>query len=527
MSTTARGWFFRIALLVVVVRPGRAQQVPDGISVETLASGLSAPTGFEFLPDGRALFVEQFTARVRLFREGTGVQTTPVITVAGVSAGGERGLLGVAVDPRYPAFPYLYLYYDYAATSKIRISRYTLSGNLSGVGGGDLTADPATRFDLLDAIPDAASNHNGGTLRFGLDGLLYASLGDDANSCAAQTPGLRGAILRMETRTLPPGPGLAFYAQLAVADNPFHASTDSAAKLVAVHGLRNPFRIQLDPGTGDWMLGDVGLTLREELDLLSPPGGSGLYSPLGTNFGWPYYEGTTLRSSTACGTMPAGMVLPVFDYDRTQQADAAIIAAGIYRSQQGQPHTLPADHVGDLFANDYYSGVLYRLKKSGGVWTFPAPIPGQPAAQHWGEGFTEISDWRVGPDGAFWFCRQSVNFAAGSGLIGRVWGPGTLGVPPPEPHVSGYELRLRVSPAVGKAQLDVATPIAATLCIVDAQGRFVRRLPDGAGGVAPGALRTLLWDGRDDAGRDVPPGLYFAQLESRAVRTSVRVPFLR
>jgi len=269
----------------------------------------------------------------------------------------------------------------------------------------------------------------------------------------------------------------------------------------------------------------VGLTLREELDLLSPPGGSGPYSALGTNFGWPYYEGTTLRSSTACGTMPPGLVPPVFDYDRTQQADAAIIAAGIYRSQQGQPRTLPADHVGDLFANDYYSGVLYRVKKSGGVWTFPTPIPGQPAAQHWGEGFAEISDWRVGPDGAFWFCRQSVNFAAGSGLIGRVWGPGTLGAPPP--HVSGYELRLRVSPAVGTAQLDVATPIAATLRIADAQGRLVRRLPDRTGGVAPGALRTLVWDGRDEGGREVTPGLYFAQLESRGVRTSVRVPFLR
>ena len=524
----------RILLVVVVASlapPALAQRVPDGFTVEPLAMGLSAPTGFDFLPDGRVIFVEQFTARVRLFREVVGVQATPVLNVAGVSAGGERGLLGVAVDPRYPASPYLYVYYDLASPQSIRISRYTLAGDLDGTLGGDLTADPATRFDVVDGIPDAASNHNGGTLRFGLDGLLYASLGDDASSCSAQTPGLRGVILRLETRSLPPGAGRAFRSQLVPPDNPFVTSSDTAARLVAAFGLRNPFRIQLDPSTGTFAIGDVGQNLREELDLLSPPvataqgGGaaSALGAPLGTNFGWPYFEGTLADPNpNLCGPQPPGLVPPVFDYDRTSQANAAIIAAGIYRSSPGQPHTLPADHVGDLFANDYYSGVLVRLKLSGGVWSIAAPLPGQPSPQHWGEGFNEISDWRVGPDGAFWYCRQSVSFAANTGSIGRVWAPGNVHVPPLP--ATTYALRLRVSPAVGSALLAVATPVEGTLRIVDAAGRLVRRLP---GGVAPGAERTLVWNGRDEDGRAARPGLYVAVLDTGSRVLSQRIVFLR
>src|SRR5205814_10363592 len=118
-----------------------------------------------------------------VFTVGTGVQVTPVLTVAGVSAGGERGLLGVAVDPRYPNPPYLYLYYDLASPQSIVISRYTLSGNLSGTGG-DLVASPTSRYDVVDGIPDQQSNHNGGTVRFGVEGLLYAGLGEDASMCS-------------------------------------------------------------------------------------------------------------------------------------------------------------------------------------------------------------------------------------------------------------------------------------------------------------------------------------------------------
>src|SRR5258708_3957813 len=68
--------------------PARAQTVPAGFTVDTLATGLAAPTAIEFLPDGRLLFVEQFTGRMRVLEPGVGVQPTPVLTVPGITAGG-------------------------------------------------------------------------------------------------------------------------------------------------------------------------------------------------------------------------------------------------------------------------------------------------------------------------------------------------------------------------------------------------------------------------------------------------------
>jgi glucose/arabinose dehydrogenase len=514
-----------ILLACLCAVSARAQLVPSGITVEPLVTGLGAPTAIDFLPDGRVLFVEQFCARVRVFREGTGVQVNPVLAVSGVSAGGERGLLGIAVDPRYPAQPYLYLYYDVASPASIRISRYTLSGDLLG-SGGDLIASPATRFDVVDGIPDNATNHNGGTVRFGLDGLLYASLGDDASMCSAQTPGFRGAILRLETRGLPPGPGSAFRAQVTPPDNPFVSSSDSAARLVAAFGLRNPFRFQLDTATGDLVIGDVGLSLREEVDLLSPPGASpAAGAPLGTNFGWPFREGTAVGPTT-CGPLPPGLVAPVFDYDRTGQTDAAVISAGIYRSSPGQSRRLPDDHVGSLFANDYYSGVLYRLVSSGGVWSIAPPIAGQPSPGHWGEGFREISDWRVGPDGALWYCRQATNFAANTGSIGRVRGQGELPVPPitGEPPLA---LRVRATPAIGSVPLAVSAPGEATLRIVDIGGRAIRWLAGGPTRMISGGNRSIVWDGRDEAGRAVAPGIYVAVLEAGPDMLARRIVLIR
>src|ERR1041385_1517931 len=136
-------------VLAWLAGPVRAQTVPNGFTVETLAPGLAFPTAIEFLPDGRVLYVEQFTGRVRVFTVGVGVQATPVLTVPGITAGGERGLLGVAIDPGYPARPYVYVQGDVAPPNHIRVSRFTLSGNLDGSGTGILVADPASRFDLL------------------------------------------------------------------------------------------------------------------------------------------------------------------------------------------------------------------------------------------------------------------------------------------------------------------------------------------------------------------------------------------
>jgi len=222
--------------------------------------------------------------------------------------------------------------------------------------------------------------------------------------------------------------------------------------------------------------------------------------------------------------VPPNLVPPLWDYDRTSQAEAAVIAAGIYRGSVGQPHRLPADHAGDLFASDYYSGALYRLHFASGTWSIAAPLPGQPSPNHWGEGFAQVSDWRVGPDGALWYCRQAANFVSGTGSIGRVYGPGVVGVTPEGPAAPA--LRLRVSPAVGRAEFIVRAPGTTSLRILDTAGRIVRRLAD-AGGPAPETERALVWDGRDERGRPAAPGVYVACLDLGSRSLSRRVVLVR
>ena len=101
----------------------------------------------------------------------------------------------------------------------------------------------------MNDIPDNADNHNGGTVRFGTDGMLYVSLGEDAFPSAAQdTSTLRGVILRLDVSRLPDGPGSAARALVTPPGNPFGSTGGLNARLLWEYGLRNPFRLQVDPG---------------------------------------------------------------------------------------------------------------------------------------------------------------------------------------------------------------------------------------------------------------------------------------
>jgi len=297
--------FLLLACLLAATR-SHAQVVPDGFAVETLARNLSLPVAIQFMPDGRLLFAEQLTGRVRVFFEGRPVQVKPVLQLRDVAVdGGERGLLGVALDPAFPARPYLYVHYTATGPNRIRISRFTLTGDLAGGFFEDLVADTLSRYDLIDDIPDQATDHNGGTVRFAADGLLYVSLGEDGQACAAQdTTQLRGKILRLKVNTLPDGPGRAFRSQVTPFDNPFVSRPDSNARLVAALGLRNPFRIQPDRVRNWLVIGDPGESTREELDVLvlRLPTPRPAQPELGADFGWPYLEGSVPGPSPgACG----------------------------------------------------------------------------------------------------------------------------------------------------------------------------------------------------------------------------------
>ncbi len=425
------GWLFlALGILAGCMSAGPARAAfPAGFVEETMAEGLDQPVGMAFLPDGRLLVVEQNTGRVRMIQDGGVARVDPVLTVGDLNLSFvEQGLLGIAVDPGWPSRPYLYLHYDHGPTEKIRISRFEVAGDLADPTGDSLVADPASRYDLLTDIPDAAGNHNGGTLRFGSDGMLYVSLGEDAVPCAAQdTSSLRGVILRLDVSRLPGGPGgPPAKSLLTPPDNPFSGPNDNA-RLTWALGLRNPFRFHVDPADGRLLIADVGQSLVEEVDWVTTGG---------LNFGWPFYEGPNARSFTCSGIAPSSYQAPIAFYNRSGFA-ASIISGGVYRGvQDGCGSPFPPEYEGDYFYADYYQGFVRRIHNAGGTWS-PAPAPGQPNANDWATGLVSVTDFAAGPEGALWYVRQfDSSFTPQTGSVRRVR-PVTTSVRAPEVLVVG------------------------------------------------------------------------------------------
>ena len=483
--------------------PARAQlDLPNDFVDDLVLSGIDQPVGLGFLPDGRLLFTEQKNARIRLIVNGAIAAVDPVITVPNVrTSGNEQGLLGIAVDPGWPARPYLYVHYDYLLSATIRISRYTVGGDLAFTGNGSLTIDPATRHDILTDIPDVAPNHNGGTLRFGPDGMLYISLGDDASPCQAQNlTVLAGKILRLDISALPAGGGGPPAKSLITpADNPYVGNANANAKLVGYWGLRNPFRFGVDPVTGSLVIGDVGQSTREELSHVSV---------LGRNLQWPIWEGFAPGPTTCVGVDSTTFSNPILDYPRSQ--GQAVNGGVIYRRPATGASRFPPEYDGDIIYTDFYSQWVRRIKNSGGAWA-PAPAPGQPNPTDWATGTNFIADWLTAPDGSLWYCRLFTSGGAGPGEIHRIRYTGVTSVPPgPTPAV---EFRAPYpSPSSGDVVFDytLAAGGVVALAIYDLRGRRVSDVlgPD----AQPAGPRRLLWNGRDRAGRTAPAGVYVAAL---------------
>src|SRR4051794_17155454 len=151
--------------------------LPAGFVEVPVATGLVAPTAFDFAPDGR-VFVAQQTGQLRVIKDGQ-LLPTPFVSL-NVDSEGERGLLGVAFDPKFAVNSYVYVYYTVPGSpAHNRISRFTASGDV---------ALPGSQTTILDLNPlGTATNHNGGAIHFGPDDKLYVGVGENANGANAQS----------------------------------------------------------------------------------------------------------------------------------------------------------------------------------------------------------------------------------------------------------------------------------------------------------------------------------------------------
>lgn len=239
----------------------------------------------------------------------------------------EEGLLGFAFDPDYAANGFVYAYWSEKIAPReetmgngrsVRSNRQSVISRFTTVGGEqERVVDPASELRLLEVF-QPFGNHNGGTIVFGPDGMLYVALGDggaanDPFGNSQSKAVLLGKVLRLDVRGASPE-----NRYRVPADNPFVGEPGARGEIWC-YGLRNPWRIAFDRDTRDLWCGDVGQNRLEEVDRLVRGG----------NYGWNALEGTEVFTLRKGRDVPAGALPPIAQYGR---ADGLSITGGyVYR----------------------------------------------------------------------------------------------------------------------------------------------------------------------------------------------------
>jgi len=503
-----------LALSVAIPSGARAQvQLPATFSDQLVMSQLYFPTTMAFLPD-RRLVVAERQGTLRLIVEGKLGAVDPFGVVDSVAiASSRQGLLGVAIDPGWPARPYVYVGYD-AADQTVRVSRYTAVGDLTHGTSVDLALDPGSRHDVLRGMPNPGLANGIGALRFGPDGKLYVSLSDADEACTVQdSAAWRGVVLRLDPDGVPAGGGPPpSRASLVPGDNPRAGHPNANIALLWSMGFKNPFRFHLDPYSGALYVGDQGDQFYQEIDRIQ--GG-------GTNNGWPLFEGPELRDPPCPVNDTEVYATPIHSYlDRAPSGEALVVDGGIYHPNACSNCSFPPEYAGDYFFSDYFAGFLRRLHFDGTSWSLAAPVSGQPSSSDWGRGFAGVSDFVTAPDGALWYVQNGDG--GPNGEVHRIFHvPPTGAVPAPRPASASFAPPYP-SPARDRVRFAYTLFAAARvdLELFDIGGRLVERVVSAARQEA-GEHRAT-WSGRMAGGR-ATPGVYLARLRVDGVTFERRV----
>jgi len=332
---------FALLLLLAFATAAPAQTLPSGFQRTDPITARNQPTGVYFAHDGR-VFVTEKGGQIWIYPNLLAAPTLFYDLSEKIHTVGDRGLLGFALDPRFPEVPAVYVLYAYNGglfpdSDPVPWAPRWTSNCGSGAGqteptpaptqeGGCVVSGHLSRLDVDGAVATGETvliedwyqwypSHSIGTLLFGEDGYLYVGSGDgasynwadwgqgvgnttypDLRSPTLQGGALRaqaleiqdqydngdirlnGAILRLNPATGAGAPG-----------NPLAGDASPNAQRILAYGLRNPFRFTQRPGTGEIWVGDVGWNTWEEINRIPalPQGGGGSL----VNFGWPCFEG--------------------------------------------------------------------------------------------------------------------------------------------------------------------------------------------------------------------------------------------
>jgi glucose/arabinose dehydrogenase len=298
-----------------------------------IASGLVSPWSMVRLESGSTLISERDTGFIKeLLADGT---IRDVAAIPDVQPNGEGGLLGIEfVDDDGDSWLYVY----FTSASDNRIVRFPLDGDAGtyALGAGQ---------PILTGLANA-DHHNGGRIKLGPDGKLYATVGDAGSARVAQDPAaLNGKILRLELDGSAP------------ADNPFPGS------LVYSLGHRNPQGITWDRDGRLWAA-EFGQSEWDEFNLIEPGG----------NYGWPEVEGI--------GNV-AGFINPVLQWA-----------------------TRDASPSGLVWTRDTFFMAALRGQAVWAIYANPDSVHNVP----WFVGeYGRIRDVVAGPDGSLWFLTNNTD----------------------------------------------------------------------------------------------------------------------
>jgi glucose/arabinose dehydrogenase len=336
-----------LAILLGTVGTANAQ-----LRLQQVAGGFTLPIAFVQDPtDAQTQFVAQQDGHIRVIHAGVVRPSDFLDLSSAIFAGGEQGLLGLALAPDFATSGRFFVNFTDPVGNTV-VSRFKRSTT------DTFLADPASRFDLRWGGPTGNryivqpySNHNGGHLAFGPDGFLYIGLGDggsgnDPESRAQNPAEYLGKMLRIDV-SVADGDSEGYRVPV---DNPFVAGPAGTRPEIWSFGLRNPWRYSFDDplsgGTGALIIGDVGQNSFEEIDY--EPAGHG-----GRNYGWRIREGAHDNILTP---PPAYLPLtdPLFDYPRS--LGQTVTGGDVYRGTSLDPA-----YRSRYFFADFSAGRVFSL----------------------------------------------------------------------------------------------------------------------------------------------------------------------
>jgi len=304
-------------------------------STVRILSGYNQPVAFEFLPDGRMIFLQKNGQMHIANATESPVAAEKYMTVPNVRTKGEQGLLDIALDPNFTDNGYFYVYYTNDTVDKNRISRFE---HVENGGGLDSYGRPESEKLVWQNEQTNVSIccHFGGGLDIGPDGMLWLTTGDQFNGSTAQDLTVaHGKIIRVNRNgTIP-------------STNPFTDDPDALDAIYA-YGLRNPYRANFDLPTDRFFIGEVGgnndSVAYEDIHV----------DVKGANYGWPDCEGFCENPDYTD---------PIYAYPHNGSG-ASVTVGPIYRGDQ-----FPTTYDGKLFYGDYVRGWIKYLSfnSSGGV----------------------------------------------------------------------------------------------------------------------------------------------------------------